>query len=74
MGEGIIGEDDGPSLIIVIGKNVQCVTHCGPYIENWLLTICIPRTKYVRGILWFSRRSAAASAAAASADTSSFSR
>ena len=35
---------------------------------------CIPRTKYVRGILWFSRRSAAASAAAASADTSSFSR
>ena len=38
---------------------------------------CIPRTKYVRGILWFSRRSAAASASAASAasaDTSSFSR
>ena len=39
---------------------------------------CIPRTKYVRGILWFSRRyaaaAAAASAAAASADTSSFSR
>ena len=33
---------------------------------------CIPRTKYLRGILWFSRRSAAASAAA-SADTSSFS-
>ena len=32
---------------------------------------CIPRTKYVRGILWFSRRYAAASA---SADTSSFSR
>ena len=31
---------------------------------------CIPRTKYVRGILWFSRRYAAA----ASADTSSFSR
>ena len=29
---------------------------------------CIPRTKYVRGILWFSRRYAA------SADTSSFSR
>ena len=44
---------------------------------------CIPRTKYVRGILWFSRRYAAASASAASAasasasasaDTSSFSR
>ena len=41
---------------------------------------CIPRTKYVRGILWFSRRYAAsasasaASAASASADTSSFSR
>ena len=33
---------------------------------------CIPRTKYVRGILWFSRRYAAA--ASASADTSSFSR
>ena len=33
---------------------------------------CIPRTKYVRGILWFSRRYAAS--AAASADTSSFSR
>ena len=31
---------------------------------------CIPRTKYVRGILWFSRRYAAS----ASADTSSFSR
>ena len=30
---------------------------------------CIPRTKYVRGILWFSRRYAAASAvSAASAD------
>ena len=26
---------------------------------------CIPRTKYVRGILWFSRRYAAASAASA---------
>ena len=25
---------------------------------------CIPRTKYVRGILWFSRRYAAASASA----------
>ena len=51
------------------------------------LYICIPRTKYVRGILWFSRRyaasaaaasaaaasAAAASAAAASADISSFS-
>ena len=36
---------------------------------------CIPHTKYVWGILWFSRRyAAAASAAAASADTSSFSR
>ena len=38
---------------------------------------CIPRTKYVRGILWFSRRYAAAASAAAasaSADTSSFSR
>ena len=33
---------------------------------------CIPRTKYVRGILWFSRRYAAS--ASASADTSSFSR
>ena len=32
-----------------------------------LLNYCIPRTKYVRGILWFSRRYAA------SADTSSFS-
>ena len=38
-------------------------------IANW-----IPRTKYVRGILWFSRRYAAAAAASASADTSSFSR
>ena len=28
---------------------------------------CIPRTKYVRGILWFSRRYAATSAPAASA-------
>ena len=40
---------------------------------------CIPRTKYVRGILWLSRCYAAASAAAsaasaASADISSFSR
>ena len=35
---------------------------------------CIPRTKYVRGILWFSRRYATAASAAASADTSSFSR
>ena len=41
---------------------------------------CIPRTKYVRGILWFSRRYAAAAAASAaasasaSADTASFSR
>ena len=38
-----------------------------------LMPNCIPRTKYVRGILWFSRRYAA-SAASASADTSSFSR
>ena len=38
-------------------------------------TNCIPRTKYVRGILWFSRcYAAAAASAAASADTSSFSR
>ena len=36
---------------------------------NKLIYNCIPRTKYVRGILWFSRRYAAASA-----DTSSFSR
>ena len=34
-----------------------------------LLVYCIPRTKYARGILWFSR-----CYAAASADTSSFSR
>ena len=41
----------------------------------WDMFNCIPRTKYVRGILWFSRRyAAAASAASASADTSSFSR
>ena len=33
---------------------------------------CIPRTKYVRGILWFSHRYAAS--ASASTDTSSFSR
>ena len=39
-----------------------------------LTNYCIPRTKYVRGILWFSRRSAASASAAASADTSSFSR
>ena len=31
------------------------------FINNY----CIPRTKYVRGILWFSRRYAAASAASA---------
>ena len=43
-------------------KVIEC------YDEN---SNCIPRTKYVRGILWFSRRYAAASA---SADTSSFSR
>ena len=30
-----------------------------------MLCNCIPRTKYVRGILWFSRRYAAASAASA---------
>ena len=41
----------------------------------WTKCNCIPRTKYVRGILWFSRRYAAAAASAsASADTSSFSR
>ena len=39
-----------------------------------IYSICIPRTKYVRGILWFSRLSAASASAAASADTSSFSR
>ena len=31
------------------------------------LDYCIPRTKYLRGILWFSCRYAAASASAASA-------
>ena len=40
------------------------------HFHSWLY-YCIPCTKYVRGILWFSRRYAAASA---SADTSSFSR
>ena len=39
-------------------------------ISDQVIFYCIPRTKYVRGILWFSRRSAAS----ASADTSSFSR
>ena len=44
-----------------------------PPLQNQLN--CIPRTKYLRGILWFSRRYAASAAAAASAsaDTSSFS-
>ena len=32
---------------------------------NVFHSYCIPRTKYVRGILWFSRRYAAASAASA---------
>ena len=31
---------------------------------------CIPRTKYVRGILWFSRRYAAASASASASAAS----
>ena len=31
------------------------------------LIYCIPRTKYVRGILWFSRRYAASASASASA-------
>ena len=35
---------------------------------------CIPRTKYVRGMLWFSRRYAASASTSASADTLSFSR
>ena len=33
-------------------------------VSNCELLYCIPRTKYVRGILWFSRRYAAASASA----------
>ena len=52
-----------------IGGYRKCCHECS------LGVYCIPCTKYVRGILWFSRRSAAASASAAtSADTSSFSR
>ena len=31
-------------------------------IQPQLIDYCIPRTKYVRGILWFSRRYAAAAA------------
>ena len=54
--------------------------HLGYGVDMMVRVYCIPRTKYVRGILWFSRRSAAsasvsaASTASASADTSSFSR
>ena len=52
--------------------NAHFVSNCDPWKTGGY---CIPRTKYVRGILWFSRRYAAASAAtSASADTSSFSR
>ena len=42
------------------------------YMFNCLTFLLIPRTKYVRGILWFSRRYAAASASAASASASAF--
>ena len=38
-------------------------------VPHMIVANCVPRTKYVWGILWFSRRYAAASA-----DTSSFSR
>ena len=38
-------------------NGIGCVIY-----NNIVLYICIPRTKYVRGILWFSRRYAAASA------------
>ena len=63
-GAVVVEVDSGPpgNIFVVVGVREQ--------------SNCIPRTKYVRGILWFSRRYAAASASAsaASADTSSFSR
>ena len=64
-----------PALIIP----VDYCEHFNQLTLSYDVFYCIPRTKYVRGILWFSRRyaaaaAAAASAAAASADTSSFSR
>ena len=54
---------------------IRSVVNGRDHIIVLLRAYCIPRTKYVRGILWYSRRYVAASAAsAASADTSSFSR
>ena len=40
---------------------------CSSVAIDHLCSHCIPRTKYVRGILWFSRRYATLSASAASA-------
>ena len=50
--------DPSYKMLLYIKYNI------GSYIQ---LHYCIPRTKYVRGILWFSRRYAAASSASASA-------
>ena len=46
------------------------VLYLGSKIVKFIFYYCIPRTKYVRGILWFSRRYAAASASASASAAS----
>ena len=62
-----------PSYIIIVLLDIFCAyfVHCIQSLFNHIYCNCIPRTKYVRGILWFSRRYAAASASAASAASAS---
>ena len=73
----IRGEEGTDTFLVVCYRKSLCILYEGwNPLDGWagicfsikkFDSYCIPRTKYVRGILWFSRRYAA------SADISSFS-